>query len=101
MTDQKIHQYHTNGPRVFYGHIVVIAACFIMVVSWAVYNSFGVFFKSIESEFELTRAATSSVFSIYMVLAAVFGIVTGWALDRYGPRFVVSLMGLFTGLSLL
>jgi len=36
-----------------------------------------------------------------MILFAVFAITSGWALDRYGPRLVVCLMGLFTGLSLL
>jgi len=36
-----------------------------------------------------------------MIGSAVLGILTGWVLDRYGPRVTVSLMGLFTGLSLL
>jgi len=36
-----------------------------------------------------------------MLLAGVSAFLAGWALDRYGPRIVVLLMGLFTGLSLL
>ena len=87
--------------KVFYGWVIVAAALVIILVLVGIRFSFGVFFKSLEAEFELTRAATSSVFSAYMVLAALFGIVNGWALDRYGPRRILSLMGLFTGLGLL
>ena len=87
--------------RIFYGWVIVAVALITIATFFGIRFSFGVFFKSLASEFELSRAATSSVFSASMVLAAIFGIITGWALDRYGPRLVVSLMGLFTGLSLL
>ena len=87
--------------RVFYGWVIVIAGLIIGLISFGVRYSFGVFFKSIESEFDLTRAATSGIFSAYMVLAGVFSILGGWALDKYGPRAVACLMGSFTGLSLL
>ena len=87
--------------RLFYGWVVVMA-CFVITAGiFGTRYSFGVFFKSIESEFDLTRAATSGVFSVYMVLCGVFAILGGWALDRYGPRIITFLMGLFTGLSLL
>ena len=87
--------------RLFYGWVVVTALLIINTTIYGVDFSFGVFFKSIESEFDLTRAATSGVFSIYMVLGIAFAILGGWALDRYGPRIIILLMGLFTGLSLL
>ena len=87
--------------KVFYGWVVTIAGFIIGLISFGIRYSFGVFFKSIESEFDLTRAATSGIFSTCMVLAGVFSILGGWALDKYGPRIVTFLMGLFTGLSLL
>lgn len=86
--------------KVFYGWVVVVAGLIIGLISFGIRYSFGVFFKSIESEFALTRAATSGIFSAYMVLAGVFSILGGWALDKYGPRMVTLLMGSFTGLSL-
>ena len=86
--------------KIFYGWVIVAAALVIVLVLVGIRFSFGVFFKSLEADFELTRAATSSVFSAYMVLAGVFGIVNGWALDKYGPKRIISLMGLFTGLGL-
>lgn len=87
--------------RLFYGWVVVIACLIIIAIIIGITYSFGVFFKSLESEFGLSRGATSGVFSVYMLLHGVFGILGGWALDRYGPRVIVVFMGLFTGLSLL
>jgi len=87
--------------RVFYGWVIVGASLVIILILVGIRFSFGVFFKSLELEFGLNRAATSSVFSAYMIMAAVFGMVNGWALDRYGPKLVLALMGLFTGLGLL
>ncbi|MFC2013775.1 MFS transporter [Chloroflexota bacterium] len=87
--------------RLFYGWVVVAAFLVIGTITQGSVNSFGVFFKFIEGEFGLTRAATSMVFSTAMVLGCVFAILGGWALDKFGPRMVILLMGVFTGLGLL
>ena len=87
--------------RIFYGWVVTIAGLITLAFTLGTRHSFGVFFKSIEGEFGLTRGATSSIFSVYMFLCCVLAILGGWALDRYGPRVVALLTGSFTGLSLL
>ena len=87
--------------RLFYGWVVVIACFIVATVIYGINYSFGVFLKPLGSEFGLTRGAISGVFSVYMLFGCVFGILGGWALDRYGPRVVALFMGLFTGLSLL
>ncbi len=86
--------------RVFYGWVVVVVFLVTGTVIWGMRYSFGVFFKSIESEFELTRAVTSVIYSTQMIFCAGFAILAGWALDKYGPRIILFLMGLFTGLGL-
>lgn len=58
------------------------------------------FFKSIESDFALSRGATSGIFSILMLLSCVFSILGGRASDRYGPRIVTFLTGSIICLSL-
>jgi len=90
----------TNG-QLFYGWIVVATSSVIYALTLGSRYCFGVFFKSLGNEFDLTRMATSSIFSIYMVLCPIFAIIGGRILDRYGPRLVVFSMGIFTGLSLL
>ena len=87
--------------RLFYGWVIVATFLVVGTTLWGIRFSFGVFFKPIESEFELTRAATSSIFSAHMVIGSLFAIMGGWAFDKYGPRIVILLMGLIAGLSLL
>lgn len=86
--------------KLFYGWVVVAVFLVIGITLYGIHFSFGVFFKSIESEFSLTRAATSTILSANLLLAGVYSFFAGWALDRYGPSLVVLLMGIFTGLSL-
>jgi MFS family permease len=86
---------------VFYGWVTVITLCTIGTILMGTRFSYGVFFKSIAGEFELTRAVTSGIFSISMIFGSIFAVLGGWALDRYGPRILILVMGLFTGLSLL
>ena len=81
--------------------MIVAASLVIFFTLVGTRFSFGVFFKSFESEFDTTRAATSSIFSVHMAFYAFSAVLIGWALDRYGLKLIVSLMGLFAGLSLL
>ena len=87
--------------KIFYGWVVVATFCIAGSAIWGVRFSFGVFFKSLESEFALSRAATSAIFSTFMVLGSIFSVLGGWALDRFGPRIVFLAMGICTSLSLL
>jgi MFS family permease len=88
------------AKRISYGWVVLTTYSIIGTSIFGIRFSFGIFFKSIEGEFGLTRTATSGVFSVYLVLSAVCGVFGGWALDKYGPRAITFLMGFFTGLSL-
>jgi len=81
--------------------VVIGAGLLITVIGTGTQFSFGVFFKSIESEFGLTRGATSGIFSVHMLVCCILSFLGGWSLDRYGPKIVTFLMGAFTGLSLI
>ena len=87
--------------RLFYGWLVAGAAFVVMIVCFGVQYSFGVFFKPLIAEFGWTRAATSGIFSLYMVVRAVFSIVMGYFCDRRGPRLTVAIGGASMGLGLL
>lgn len=84
--------------RFYYGWVLVISFAFIGTLIWGARFSFGVFFKSLEAEFDLNRAATSLIYSLYMVFCGMVSIPAGWALDKYGPKIVIILMGVFAGL---
>jgi len=87
-----------SGTQIFYGHVVVAAATLILMVIWAVYYSFGVFFKPLLSEFGWTRAMTSGAFSLSSITMGVAGIAIGWVNDRFGPRLVMSICGVLLGI---
>jgi len=87
--------------RVFYGWIIVASCLIVAAVMLGVRHSFGVFFKPLASEFALNRLATSSINSLLMVFSAVFAVIGGWAVDKFGPRRVVLVMGICIGLGLL
>ena len=87
--------------KLFYGWVVVAVFFVVFIALNGISLSFGVFFKSIGSEFNLTRAETSAVTSVNRVLSGICAFIAGWASDRYGPRIVILVMAIFTGLGLL
>ncbi len=101
MINQETNQLRKTEPRFFYGYIVVVAAFIIMLVGYGLFNSFGVFFKPLVTEFGWTRATTSAAFSLSMIVSGVLGVVMGGLNDRFGPRIVLTVCGCFLGLGFL
>jgi OFA family oxalate/formate antiporter-like MFS transporter len=81
---------------------IILGACFVIgVISFSIRFSFGVFFKSIELDFGLSRAATSGVQSLFQFLGCFVAPLGGLALDRFGPKKVFFTTGLVTALALI
>jgi MFS family permease len=89
MTTLKPKQSLVAEHNFFYGHAVVAASFAIMVVIWAAYYSFGVFFKPMVNEFGWTSAATSAAFSLSAIISGLVAITMGKLTDKFGPRFVM------------
>jgi MFS family permease len=87
--------------KLYYGWMIVLACFGINAVVHGIRYSFGVFFKSLGGEFELNRAATSGISSAYWILCAGFALLGGYLLDKYGPRKLIIVEGLLTGISLI
>ena len=90
----------SSKDKIFYGWVIAGAGFLLSFIGIGGRYSFGVFLTSIEGDLNMTRAETSGIFSIYMLLCCVFAILGGWAMDRYGPRKIGIFMGTFAGLSL-
>jgi MFS family permease len=82
----------------FYGHLVVAAAFFIMLVMWGLYYSFGIFFNPLLSEFGWTRTTTSGAFSLSAIMNGLLVIAMGKLTDKYGSRIVMTFCAIFLGL---
>ena len=72
-----------------------------MVVSFATYNSFGIFFTPLSADFGWNRAVTSGAFSLSMFIYGILGIIVGALNDRFGPRVVLTFCGILLGLGYL
>jgi MFS family permease len=86
--------------KIYYGWIIVLTCLGINAVVHGIRYSFGVFFKSLGGEFELSRAATSGISSAYWILCALFAVSGGYLLDKYGPRKLILGTGILTAISL-
>ena len=75
---------------VFYGWWVVIAGMAVYATLLGSHQSFGVFFKPIQTEFGWSRAVTAIAFFISGLTQAALSPVTGILSDRYGPRLVIT-----------
>ena len=89
----------------FYGWVIV-AICFITVaISYGIRYSFSVFYGEILNEFGWSRADTALIFSLNMIVYGIGAPLSGWAVDRFGPRkfmtAAVVVLALGTGLSAL
>ncbi|MBN1256006.1 MAG: MFS transporter [Deltaproteobacteria bacterium] len=87
----------TDNPRFFYGYVIVLVSFALQVLGWGLFNSLGVFFNPIVTEFAWPRAALSSAISFAMLISGATGILQGSLNDRFGPRVIMSAGGVLLG----
>ncbi len=81
--------------RPFYGWTIVAAAFSVLFIAYGAQYSFGVFFNALLDEFGWSRSSLSGAFSLYAFGYCVFGFPAGRLTDRWGPRVVITVGGLF------
>src|SRR5512135_212347 len=84
-----------SGADDRYGYVIVASGFVLMCVMWTAFYSFGIFFKPVLNEFGWTRAITAGAFSLCSVIQGLLAIAMGGLTDRFGPRVVMTLCGLF------
>ncbi|MBX2882000.1 MAG: MFS transporter [Granulosicoccus sp.] len=77
---------------------VVVAAFLTQAIIIGCMFSYGVFFKILEEEMGWSRTILSASSSVAFLTMGVLAIVGGRLNDRYGPRWVLSISGVLTGL---
>ena len=82
------------------GWVAVGCAFVSMFICFGVVYSFGAFFDPMSSEFDTGSSATSALFSITTFLFFTGGIISGMAVDRFGPRPVLIFGGFSMGFGL-
>ena len=77
------------GGRFYYGWIVVAVTALTLLVSAGVRSAPGVFLDTLHADMGWSLAAISFAVSIGLVLFGLVGPLTGWLMDRVGPRRVM------------
>ncbi|MFC1988952.1 MFS transporter [Chloroflexota bacterium] len=88
--------------KIFYGWWMIIVCDIIAIYSGGVwYYGFGAFLKPICDEFGWSRAAVSAGFSFARLESAGTGIPAGYLSDKFGPRRVMLIGIIITGIGFL
>jgi MFS family permease len=96
-----MHRLTDPSSRLFYGWIIVLVCGLTLLVAFGVRLSFSVFFVVLLDDFAWSRANTALIFSINMLVFAIFSTPAGMALDRWGVRRVFGIGAGLLGLGLL
>ncbi len=83
----------------FYGYIVAAASLCVMAVTWGANRTFGIVLGPMLAEFSWTRAEISGAVTLNMIVMGTMALVAGRLTDRYGPRAIIMIGALFSGLS--
>jgi len=93
--------FSTERPLFFYGWVIVAVSFITLATVFGVWYSYSVFFLAIRDDFGWSRAAASSIFSVFLFFHALLGPVAGYLQDRFGPRVVIPSGALLLAISLL
>lgn len=85
-------------PRVFYGYYVIASFVLILTLIHGLHASYGIFFTSLQEEFQSSRAAISGAHSIGFLAGGFAAIILGRLSDKIGPRIILTIAGLVSGL---
>jgi MFS family permease len=88
-------------PLFYYGWVIVAVAFVTLGTAFGVWYSFSVFFLAVIKEFGWTRAAASSIYSVFILSQALIGPLAGHLQDRFGPRRTIPFGTLLLSMSLI
>ncbi len=97
----KMPPYADRGDRFFYGYVLVAASFLLQAIGWGAYNSFGVFFNPLMTEYGWSRAGISGAVSVSFCLYGLSSILLGRLNDRVGPRLIMTVSAMFLGVGYL
>jgi MFS family permease len=79
----------------FYGWVVIAVAFVTLGIGTNTRTAFSLLYPPILTEFGWDRGQTAAAFSLGFVAATLHSPVIGLLMDRWGPRYVIPLGGLF------
>lgn len=91
---------HVRHPPSEAGWGLVAACAALMAITSGVWYTASVFFVAFVRHFGWDYATTAGIFSLFTILYGLFGVSTGYLVDRVGPRRVIVGGGVLLALAL-
>ncbi len=92
---ERIDRVNAKPQRFYYGWVIVGVSFLTLFFSLGTRFSFGVFYVAILKEYGWGRGETAGAFSLALLIHALFAVVTGKLIDRFGPRALFPLGAAF------
>lgn len=80
-----------SSSRIYYGWIVVAVTALALLVAAGVRSAPGVFLVPLQEDTQWSTGVISFAVSIGLLVLGLTAPVSGWLIDRYGPRLLASL----------
>lgn len=97
VTEAERHSIATTKPNYRWVQVGIGVIC--MVAAANIQYAWTLFVPEIQNAFGWERAAIQTTFTIFIVVQTWMAPIEGFCIDKYGPRVMVFLGGLLTGLS--
>ena len=100
MADPTHHPLSKTKPRIFYGWYIALVGAAAYALGYGARFSFSVIFPSLLEEFKWPRDLTATMFSVHIFIYGIMAPITGYLVDRTGPRKTMILGTLLLALGL-
>jgi MFS family permease len=87
--------------RFYYGWVIVATCFFILTLTSLVATSFPIFYVPVLEGFNWSRGSTAIALSIHLILSGIAAPFAGELIDRYGPRLIMPIGAVMTGVALI
>jgi MFS family permease len=84
-------------PRFFYGWVVLACVSLVLLLTYGMQYSFGVFLTTMLPDLGWSRASLAGAFSLYSLVYIGLSVASGHLTDRFGPRWVIAFGGCCLG----
>jgi sugar phosphate permease len=91
----------SSGGRVYYGWTILAVTFAMLFFGSTIRQSFGLFFKPILAEFQMSRAALSLPIALSLILYGVSQPIGGLLIRRYGSRAIITIGTILTAIAIL
>jgi len=86
-----------SKSRLYYGWVVLATGFLVILLGYAMRNTFTVFYPVIVQDFGWTRGITAVMYSLTLLSYGLVAPAAGGLVDRFNPKYILATGGLIVG----